>query len=293
MRIAWTRVGALLLCAGLLAAEPAPFDVRAATAAADAPFAAMMHLREADRASADRDWTRAAALYTAVLRTSPELAPARHGLADAALALGEPQRALDALGSLPAPVTRTLAALQLGRLESPDTDLLAAFEAHRDPRLLNALGEWRDDRGDGPGARRAFMRANSLQRPGLAHNNLGMSFLREGDLGRAQSAFDTAVAADADDTVFARNARLCALKRGDYARALSGLRGEAAAPLLREAGAGALSRGEVELAALLLERADALSVRHDPRTAALLGRLGEKLDHQAADPDEHAQRHRQ
>lgn len=272
-----------LLCALLLAAE-AP-GVRPATQAADAPFAVMMAHAQADAALQRGDLRAAEAGFRTVLAATPHAPLARRGLADTLLRASRPADAKSVLEGMDAPVLHALADLALDRTDRPEDALPALFEATGDARLLNALGAWLDDRGRGERARQAFARANGHQRAGLAHNNIGMSFLREGQDARAMQAFERAVAAAPDDALFARNARLCALRLGDYNRALQGLRGEAASPLLREAGAGALARGDAALATLLLERARDLAPRHDPRTAALL----QQLHNHRADPHEHAQ----
>ena len=282
-----------LAALGLLAAEaptpPTPPTelpgVRLATQAADAPFAAMLALQNAQADLAARRYRAAVGGFRLVLTASPGLEAARRGLAEAALGAGDPHAADAAMEGLDAPVLRALVDADLGRLDDPETALGTLFDATGDARLLNRLGEWLDDRGRGAEARMAFRRAGDRQRPGLASSNIGLSFLRQGETAKAMAAFERAVAEDPADPAFARNARLCALQRGDYARALDGVAGAQAGPLLREAGAGALARGEFALASLLLERAESLSPRFDPRVDA----LRRQLDQQRADPAEHAQ----
>ena len=264
---------AIIAALGLLAAEPAAVELRAPTPSADAPFAAALNLSQGHAALEARDWARARASFEAVLMLDPELIEARIGAADAALGAGDLNAADRWLDGVDAPVTRLLLDARLDRLDDPEGALRSAFEATPDPRLLNTLGRWLDDRGRGEAARQAFMRAHSHQRPGAAHNNVGLSFLRAGNLNLAQSAFDRAVALNAADPVFTRNRRLCALMRHDYAAALSGVSRADAAPVLREAGARALEAGDVRLAALMLTRSETLSVRHDPRLAMLQERL--------------------
>lgn len=269
------RLAILLLAPALLAAELAPRALPDAGTGLDAPFAAMRLLGAADDARERQDWSAAAGHYRDVLALDPALDGARLGLVESLLALGRAGEADELLKPGEDRSARLRIDLALGRLAEPAAALEAGFAATNDPRLLNALGRWRDDRGEGEAARMAFMRADTHQAPGLAQNNIGLSFLREGELERAQAAFDAAAGRTSDPHV-SRNRRLCALLRADYAAGLSGLSGADAAPLLREAGAGALARGETRLAALLLERASALSPRFDPRTQALLERLQEE-----------------
>ena len=257
----------------LLAAEPAPLDVRPVLETSVEPFTVLMQLGEARRAAASGDDATAITLYRSLLAVDPGMPDARTGLAASLLAVGKTVEADAALGTAPDPVIRLLIDSELGRLSDAEAALRDGFRDTRDPRLANALGRRLDDQGRGRDARTAFLRAAPHQRPGVAQNNIGLSFLREGELDRAQAAFAAARALDPEDGLFRRNHRLCALMRGDYATGLDGLRGDDAAPLLREAGAGALSRGETALARLLLDRASDLSVRHDPRIAALQERL--------------------
>jgi tetratricopeptide (TPR) repeat protein len=285
-----------LLAFGLIAANaPDPEavsstlspEVRSLQPAADAPFAAMMQLSKADAARAQGDWAAAAAAYRAVLHLDPDQGKAREGLAETLLAMGRADAAYEALSPVSSQ-DQTHLSLRLridlarGHLDQPDEHLREGFAKTRDPRLLNALGRWLDDQGHGEAARKAFQDAAPYQRPGLAETNIGLSFLRQGALRLAQHAFDRAVAADPVDLNFQRHQRLCALMRGDYMSGLEGMSAGEAAPFLRQAGASALSRGDKELARLLLKQAETLSVRHDPKLATLIARL----ENERPDPSE-------
>ena len=278
---------ALLGAPLLIAADLAPASLRPAVNAADAPFAAMQALGEARAAEARADWTSAEARFALVLRLDPQLHEARRGLARSRLSRGDAPGADAALHGTDAPVLRALVDLRLGRHADPQGALESAFAQTSDPRLLVALGRWHDEAGRGEQARRVFARAAPHQPPGTAQANIGLSLLREGQLERAQIAFDMAERMDPD--AFGAHARLCALRRGDIARGLRGVSGPQAAPLLRDAGESAMMQNEPRLARLLLERARDLSARHDPRTQAML----DQLEDQRANPGQHAQRHAQ
>ena len=277
-----------LLCLGLIAADPpeAPVEVRPVTESSVQPFEVLMELRRARELREPRARARA---YQSVLGFDPALVEARLGLGRALVDLGELDAAHAALqgagGSVEAHTLRLVVAVERGERDDADVVLPNRFAHYPDPRLMNTLGRWLDERGRDAEARNAFRRADALQRPGLADANVGASYFRAGDLDSAQAAYRRAVSRDPSDPGFRRGYRLSLLADGNYEGALAGATGAEADAVLRAGAARALRSGEVRLARLMLERAVALSPRHDPALAALLQQLDEEARHKA----EHAQ----
>ena len=232
-------------------------------------FAVLQTLTRAEAAFAARDYASALRGYHLVHAHDPRQVDARRGLRRSYLARGDWKTA-KTYAETDIADNALIAALRDGDTEPLE---LALVTEKSDPRLWTALGQLQDHVGDHMQARESYRKAADVgARAGLASNNIGQSFLLEGQPEIALRAFNAAVLQDPTDLRFDNNRRRTLLRLDRLEDAVADLSGERAATFLGEAGRQALSDGEPKLARHLLAAARRLSPRHDPALAALAER---------------------
>jgi Flp pilus assembly protein TadD len=166
--------------------------------------------------------------------------------------------AFDRTGDAEALKGLALTELRDGRIEQ-GLDLMAGLntnETQTDWQVFNAIGYASDVSGRFAEARDAYLRAAELSPDqGGALNNLGMSYLRQGNNPGAIDAFRQALDREPGLSVARLNLRIALASSGDFAVALAGASEAEQAAVLNSVGAQALSRGDVDTAKSLFLQA--------------------------------------
>ncbi len=245
-------------------------------------FDVLSHIPVADKAFRDGDYRLAFEHYRYVYMHDPQQMQASIGYADAALALGQIALAAGiykafAHDNIRAQSGLLLAGILQNTLKNPEDHLRKQLEkTSDDARLWNMLGQILDTKMRGSEARQAYAMAQlSGQRSGLAANNIGQSFLKEGRLHEALSEFTRAVYEAPKNRKFDNNRRMALLLQKDYSQALLALETDRAAQLLKDAGLIAAQQGETKLAILFLEKSMALNPIYDSQAAQYLDHLSQ------------------
>lgn len=245
-------------------------------------FDVLLHIPKAQRAYEIGDYASALHHYRYVYMHDPAQSQAAIGYADAALALGQSR--------LAAPIYQTykmdnthaqsgwlLTQILLKTVTAPERQLREQLKVTpNDARLWNMLGHILDGKTYHSDARQAYAMAElSGQQAGLSANNIGQSFLQEGNIMAAQGEFTRATRAAPQTLLFDNNRRLSLLLHKEYGPALAHLDKDRAAQLLQDAAIIVSAQGEPKLAAYFLEKSIALNPVYDPKTHQLLARLGQ------------------
>jgi len=126
-------------------------------------------------------------------------------------------------------------------------------------------------------ARQAYVMAGlSGQSAGLAENNLGQSFLAEGNLIKALEHFQKAVELNSHREKFDNNRRRVLLLQEEYSLALKNIQSDRATQILLDAGVIAMRKDDRKLATFLLSKAQMLSPIYDARLEALLRQASQR-----------------
>jgi Flp pilus assembly protein TadD len=170
-----------------------------------------------------------------------------------------------------------LAEIATGKVDDIELSLNLALERNlQDPRLWSALGQFYDKQAEHMRAQDHYIKALKMGGPKAAIiNNMGMSLLLQGRREAALKKFEHAIELDQDNQLFDNNRRLVLALQADYQAATEGLTDHRAADILNDAGYIALQRGEMKLAARLLEHSIRLSPRHHQKAQANLEALGQ------------------
>ncbi len=207
------------------------------------------------------------AFKTIVLRDDANW-PARIGLGNCALALGDTDLAFQSFdGDLPEDaIPDTLRAVDVGRAltevmsrtsEDPFQVLEGVIEhADDDPRLWNALGRLYDEKEQWLSALDCYVSALATGRASSSViNNMGMSLMRQGRFKEAKIKFAQAIELKPDSRLYDNNRRMTLFLAGDLVRGLKDLPDARAANLLNDAGFIAMQQDRTALAKLLFEEA--------------------------------------
>ncbi len=213
-----------------------------------------MLLADADEALQDGDYEFAFNRYQQILQSVPDDFPAKFGIAEVQLAIGDWNSAMAMYREMKAPQEYTarlsqgkgLALLMAGRTDRALSKLEDAVEG--DPQLWrawNAIGYIRDSKHEFEIAQESYRRAIEIQPDSAAaHNNLGMSHLLQGNHEAAEKAFVKALVLDPNLKLARVNLRLVLAWQGKYAEALHGLPRKSAPRVLNNVGYIAMLRGD-------------------------------------------------
>jgi len=243
-------------------------------------FEVLSHIPQAQKAFDVGDYALALQHYRYVYLHDPKQSQAAIGYGDSALALGQNQMAASIYAAFKAdnPQAQSgwiLSQIMLKKTDNTENKLREQLEiTSDDARLWNMLGRILDTDNRHDEARQAYAMAElSGQRAGLAANNIGQSFLQQGDVNAALSEFTRASLAAPQNRLFDNNRRLSLLLQKDYALALDHLEKNRAAQLLKDAGVIVAAQGETKLAVYFLEKSIALNPVHDQAAQQYLAEL--------------------
>lgn len=155
-----------------------------------------------------------------------------------------------------------LAEVATGRAEDEEVRLNEALEYNlHDVRLWNALGRFHDKQEDWVPAQRTYLKALNTGPKGRssAINNLGMSFLKQGQYNMALEKFEHALNLKPQYGLYDNNRRLTLALMSDYSAATDNLGQERAADIFNDAGYIALSQKKYDIAKSLITQAIDLS----------------------------------
>ena len=266
MHTSWLHLSAalLLLASPVAANEVSDVEVRGFQDSSTDIFDVLSRLPRAKAAYKAGDFSAALMGYRYVYFHDNSQAEAALGYANSALALGQVDLAQSLFRKLSSDDARTgevICAVIKGETNLPEAALRARLEVTpRDGRLLNMLGRMMDDKGDHRAARESYVLAGmSGQRPGVSENNMGLSFLSEGQGDKALEYFQRAVLRSPQDIKFDNNRRLALLMQKKYSAALEALDSERASLILSDAGVIALGQDDPKLARFMFEKAQSLS----------------------------------
>jgi len=126
-----------------------------------------------------------------------------------------------------------------------------------DIRLWNALGRFHDKQENWVPAQRTYLKALNTGAKGQSSvvNNLGMSFLKQGQYYMALEKFKHAIDLKPSRTLYDNNRRLTLALMNDYNAATDEIPAEQASMLFNDAGFIALTQKKYETAESLLTRA--------------------------------------
>jgi len=262
--------------------KTAELNVRAVKDSSVDLFDVLSHIPRADTAFADGDYALAFQHYRYVYLHDPKHIHSALGYADSALALAQTALASQIYDSLPPDNLRAqngklLIGIIEETIENPEAQLKAQLEiVPDDARLWNMLGQVLDQDNRGNDARAAYASAQKAgQRAGLAANNIGQSFLKEGLYDKAQIEFTRASLEAPQTRLFDNNRRLTLLLRKNYADALMQLDKDRSSQLLKDAALIAAHQGERKLAIYFLEKSIALNPVYDFQTVEYLTQLSQ------------------
>lgn len=255
-------------CAGH---EPASTAPGAKAAPNSAVLAAADATREAGR------YAEAQQIYQRLLITSPNLAGARYGAAECALALGQPDGALTLFNGL---VTNSefharalqgkgLAEFALGQRDAAGQSLREATAADATLwRAWNGLGDLADQQHKSKEAAALYAKALVLHpNSAIIMNNIGYSLLGSGNYTEAIAEFRKALAIEPNNLTVQTNLRLALAASGDYEAALRSAPREQMPTLLNDVGYIALRRGDYAAAERYLTAATDASSTYSPVAA--------------------------
>jgi len=155
-----------------------------------------------------------------------------------------------------------LAEVATGRAEDEEVRLNEALEYNlHDVRLWNALGRFHDKKEEWVPAQRTYLKAlyvDPKARPSVI-NNLGMSFLKQGQYNMALEKFEQAVTLMPKRGLYDNNRRLTLALMNDYTAATDSLAEDRAADIFNDAGFIALGQKKYDTAENLISRAIDLS----------------------------------
>lgn len=247
-------------------------------------FDVLTRIPKAKQAYEDGDFSQALQDYRYVYLHDPDQKQALMGYADAALALGQCSLATSLYAKFEDEHTRASSGALICQILSqqspnPEMRLLAQIKhAPDDARLYNLLGKILDHSARGKEARIAYGQAKTLeQRAGLADNNIGQSYLVQGDLDAALDAFTRAVTLAPKTELFDSNRRLVLLLKRDYSAALTRIDSARASTLLKDAARITERQGEIKLAEYMMRKAVSLDPVYDPRSTLYLAALTARL----------------
>ncbi|WP_409432899.1 hypothetical protein ACJ3XI_11920 [Litorimonas sp. RW-G-Af-16] len=266
------------------ASEP-EIEVRAFEQSSTDVFDVLTQIMQADAAYAAGEYAAALESYRFVYFHDRGQERATLGYANSALATGQIALADSLFKTLKSDAARTgqvLCAVMQGTTAHPEAALRLRLEtAADDSRVWNALGHVLDADGRGAQARQAYAMAGLAgQRAGLTENNLGQSFLMEGDWDTAQTHFTRAVLQAPGQARFDNNRRLTMMLKGNFAEAISGVAPDRASQLLGDAGIIAARKKELILAKTLFETAQSLSPVYDQALNSHIDRLNTQIQAQ-------------
>ena len=208
------------------------------------------------------------------------------GRANAALALGREDDALEAFNNVDtSDLSETekqellagLSLLTMGQTKTADQEkrlLKALTFAGDDIRLWNTLGQYYDQTGQWDKSIDVYVEALKIgEGRDSIINNLGTSLMYQGRYKEALDKFKQARVIDPTSELYDNNERLIAALSGEYNSAVKGLTPKRAAWLLNDAGVIALKRGDIEIAKSLLTRATAVSPVYHVKAHANLQKI--------------------
>lgn len=235
----------LSACAGH---DPASTSPTAKTASDPAVLTAADATREAGRCA------EAQQIYQRLLITAPDMAGARYGAAECALALGRPDGALTLFDGLVADSEFHARALQgkglaqfaLGQRDPAGQSLREATAADATLwRAWNGLGDLADQNHKPKDAAALYAKALALHpNSAMIINNVGYSLLESGNYAEAIVEFRKALAVEPNNLTVQTNLRLALAASGDYDAALRSAPLEQMPNLLNDVGYIALRRGD-------------------------------------------------
>lgn len=270
----WMSVLLVILWSATAQARNAlPNDIRQVHTDSTDVFEVLSRLQQAQNALSQRNFEDAINGFESVLFHDPNLDEARTGLRQSLIGVGDYKRALTYIDDA-YPVESAIIRIQLGQVPDPDSLISKTLKTHSDPRLWNLRGKLQDKRGEFLSARQSYAMAGLAgARPGLPENNIGQSHWLAGEITKALSAFEKAVAADPYDRLFDNNRRRALIRLGRTQDAIAGLDARRAGHFLAQAGDKAKSENEIKLAKLLYRKSLDIAPRHNPVTAEKLARL--------------------
>jgi len=204
----------------------------------------------------------------------PENLPARIGWGNAAIALNLFEKAYEIFSNkLGLEAAKTpekhahlaglvLAEVATGRAIDEEVRLNEALEYNlHDVRLWNALGRFHDKQEDWVPAQRTYLKALNAGPKARSSviNNLGMSFLKQGQYNMALEKFEHALDLKPQHNLYDNNRRLTLALMNDYTAATDSLAEERAAGIFNDAGYIALSQKKYDIAKDLITQAIDLS----------------------------------
>jgi Flp pilus assembly protein TadD len=248
----------------LVVSACARHDSRSSSSGAKAaPDAAVLMAADATR-EAGR-YAEALEIYQRLLLTAPDLAEARYGAAECALALGQPDNALSLFDGLVANREFHARALQgkglaqfaLGQRNAAGQSLREATASDATLwRAWNGLGDLADQERKHKQAAALYAKALALHpNSAMIINNVGFSLLSSGDHAQAIGEFRKALALEPNNVTVQTNLRLALAASGDYEAALRSAPREQLPSLLNDVGYVALQRGDYAAAERYLTRA--------------------------------------
>jgi len=155
-----------------------------------------------------------------------------------------------------------LAEVATGRAIDEEVRLNEALEYNlHDVRLWNALGRFHDKEEDWVPAQRTYLKALNADPKARSSviNNLGMSFLKQGQYNMALEKFEHALDLKPQHNLYDNNRRLTLALMNDYTAATDSLAEERAAGIFNDAGYIALSQKKYDIAKDLITQAIDLS----------------------------------
>ena len=244
-----TAVALLVLALGGCAGhQPAS----TAAGAKAAPDSAVLMAADATR-DAGR-YAEALQIYQRLLVTTPNLAGARYGAAECALALGQPDNALTLFDGLVANSEFHARALQgkglaqfaLGQRDAAGQSLRDAAASDATLwRAWNGLGDLADQQRKPKDAAAMYAKALALHpNSAMIINNVGYSLMGSGNNTAAINEFRKALALEPNNLTVQTNLRLALAASGDYEAALRSAPSEQMPNLLNDVGYIALRRGD-------------------------------------------------
>ncbi len=174
-----------------------------------------------------------------------------------------------------------LAEVATGRVEDEEVRLNEALEYNlHDIRLWNALGQFHDKQKNWVPAQRTYLKALYIDpkaKPSVI-NNLGMSFLKQGQYNMALEKFQQAATLKPKRGLYDNNRRLTLVLMRDYDAAIDNLPQDKAADIFNDAGFIALNQKKYDMAESLISRAIDLSPAFNAKAELNLSAVKSKLN---------------
>lgn len=223
----------------------------------------------------------------------PQSLPARIGWGNAAIALNLFEKAYEVFSHhtdlVEASETEkhahlaglVLAEVATGRAVDEEVRLNEALEYNlHDVRLWNALGRFHDKQENWVPAQRTYLKALNTGAATRASvvNNLGMSFLKQGQYNVALEKFEQALQLNPDRGLYDNNRRLTLVLMNQYGTATQNISQERAADMFNDAGYIALHQKKYEIAEALITRAIEVSPHFNVEAETNLTRLKAELN---------------